>query len=138
MTPFSVVSVRHALPPCALLFSGHSPTWLQHFVQLFERLGVFGADRVIATGIRSLQRPNHRGRDREWSATMVGLTHKVPLRSSRTVTFKAVSAKLIDDVGRSSVVNSRSIFDTSRKKNSQSCVVASKPLLRLTMTSVGD
>src|SRR5262245_19738572 len=46
----------------------------------------------------------------EWSATMVGLTYKVPLRSSRTVTFKAVSAKLIDDVGRSSVVHSRSLF----------------------------
>src|SRR5215510_11670343 len=99
--------------PCLLVRScslGISPTWLQHFFQLFERLSVLGADRVIATGIRSLQRPNHRGRDREWSATMVGLTHKVPLRSSRTVTFKAVSAKLIDDVGRSSVVNSRSIF----------------------------
>src|SRR5262245_58966110 len=98
---------------CLLVRSCHlgiSLTWLQHFVQLFERLRVLWANRVIATGIRSLQRPNHRGRNQEWSATMLGLTHKIPPRSSQTVTFKAVSAKLIDDVGRPTFVNSRSIF----------------------------
>src|SRR6267142_269937 len=84
--------------------------FFQHFVQLFEGFRVFGAGRVTATGIGSLQRTNHRGRNRKRSATVVGFAHKVPLRSSPTVTFKAISAELIDDVGPSSFLNSCSIL----------------------------
>jgi hypothetical protein len=79
--------------------------------QLFERFGVLRADwGIVAAGIRSLQSTNHTARNREGSATMVAFAHEVPLRMGCTVTSKAVSAESIDDFGKSSLSNSRSIF----------------------------
>src|SRR5262249_42308755 len=71
---------------------------------------ILRADRVIAAaGIRSLQSTNHRSRNRERCATVIGFTHQVPLRTGCTVTSKAV-AKSIDDIDGPSFTNSCSIF----------------------------
>src|SRR5262245_3225992 len=83
----------------------------QQLFKLFDCFGLLGADRVVAaTGVRSLQSANHRSRNPERCAAVIGFTHEVPLRMGCTVTSKAVPAKSIDDIDGPSFANLCSIF----------------------------
>src|SRR5262249_22126090 len=90
---------------------GESPGCLQQLFQLFDRFGVLWTDWLVpAAGICSLQSTSHRVRNRQRSATVVGFTHEIPLRTGCAVTAKAVPAKSIDDVGGTAFSNFRSIL----------------------------
>src|SRR5262249_56594562 len=54
--------------------------------------------RVIAAGIRSLQRSTHGARQWDRRAAVIGFAHEVPLGTSGNVASKAVPAESIDDI----------------------------------------
>src|SRR5215813_3758429 len=91
---------RGSAPQAAAVSSARIlPGCLQQSFQLFDRFGVLRADWLVAaSGIRSLQSTNHRSRNWERCATVIGFTHEVPVRRSWNVTVKTVPAKSIDDI----------------------------------------
>jgi len=103
----------HVLSSCesGLAFARISPRCLQQLFQLLDRFGVLRADWVVAAaGIRSLQSADHRTRNRERRATVIGFAHEVPLRGSRNVAAKTVTAKSIDNIDGPSFANFCSIL----------------------------
>src|SRR4029453_3656912 len=84
---------------------------LEQVLQLSERFGVLGGRRrIITPGIGPLQCADHRASPRDGGAAVVAFAHYITRGTCHDVTGEAIAAESVDDVGKASLSDVRSIL----------------------------